>query len=339
MQRLDRRDLRFGQALVAALARRAAQRFRLEFRLAADRVLNQLIVRAVGLVARLQHRLRDEFDLGGPDPAFAHRRQARARAGMLQSDPVDDGHTRKDAVKVIRVALRHRQRLAAALRRSHEIQFRRRIAVGAHHQDDGSIPHALVGSIGKILEGLVVERKRLRRFARLGFVAGIRAVGDKAARQRRRRTERIGRRQSKAGDQHAVEAAAAILQRAAVPLDREIDLEFDRRRIGIGRRDLAEHLAEFRIGRRDPRRRRRPSSATASGVGATMEAELIRTTLSVGRMRSPQVAAGSPAIFAAIASARRARSRRASAANGAHARMSNLRRCIVSPNTIVLQPR
>ena len=46
-----------------------------------------------------------------------------------------------------------------------------------------------------------------------------------------------------------------------------------------------------------------PLSATASGVGATMEAELIRTALSVGRIRSPQVVAGSPAIFAAIASA------------------------------------
>src|SRR6185312_2917899 len=44
-------------------------------------------------------------------------------------------------------------------------------------------------------------------------------------------------------------------------------------------------------------------SATASGVGATMDAESIRTTLSVGRIRSPQVAAGSPVIFAAIASA------------------------------------
>ena len=111
----------------------------------------------------------------------------------------------------------------------------------------------------KILECLIVERKHLRRLTRLGFVAGIRAIGDKAARQRRRRAERIGRRQGEAGDQHAVEAAAAILQRAAVPLDREIHLEFDRWRVGIDRRDLAEHLAEFRIGRDNARRRRRSS--------------------------------------------------------------------------------
>ena len=178
---------------------------------------------------------------------------------MLQSNPVDDGHAGKDAVKIIGIALRHRQRLAAAFRRSHEIQLCWRVAVGAHHQGDGGVPHALVGSMRKILERLVVERKHLRRLARLGLVAGIRAIGDKAARQRRRRAERIGRRQSKPGDQHAVEAAAAILQRAAVPLDREIHLEFDRRRIRISRRDLAEHLAEFRIGRGDARRRRRSS--------------------------------------------------------------------------------
>src|SRR6185369_13336085 len=45
-----------------------------------------------------------------------------------------------------------------------------------------------------------------------------------------------------------------------------------------------------------------PLSTTASGVGAIMEAESIRTVLSVGRMRSLQVVAGSPVILAAIAS-------------------------------------
>ena len=53
-----------------------------------------------------------------------------------------------------------------------------------------------------------------------------------------------------------------------------------------------------------------PFSATASGVGATIEAESIRTALSVGRIRSLQVVAGSPAIFAAIASTAPKRSRR-----------------------------
>ena len=178
---------------------------------------------------------------------------------MLQSNPVDDGHPGKDAVKIIGIALRHRQRLATAFRRSHEIQLGRRVAVGAHHQGDGGVPHPLVGPIRKILERLVVERKHLRRLARLGLVAGIRAVSDEAARQWRSHAKRIGRRQSEAGDQHAVEAATAILQRAAVPLHREVHLEFDRRRLRIGRRDLAEHLAEFRIGRGNARRRRRSS--------------------------------------------------------------------------------
>jgi hypothetical protein len=75
MQRLDRRDLRLGQARIAALARGATQRLRLEFRLAADRIQHEQILGAVGLVAGLQHRLADEFDLRRADPAFTHRRQ------------------------------------------------------------------------------------------------------------------------------------------------------------------------------------------------------------------------------------------------------------------------
>ena len=63
---------------------------------------------------------------------------------------------------------------------------------------------------------------------------------------------------------------------------------------------------------------------------AIMEAESIRTALSAGRIRSPQVAAGSPAIFAAIASALKSEVAASSEANGAHARRSNLRRFIVS---------
>ena len=73
-----------------------------------------------------------------------------------------------------------------------------------------------------------------------------------------------------------------------------------------------------------------PLSTTASGVGVIMEAESIRTALSVGRIRSPHVAAGSPAIFAAIASALKSEVAASSEANGAHARRSNLRRFIFS---------
>jgi hypothetical protein len=58
-------------------------------------------------------------------------------------------------------------------------------------------------------------------------------------------------------------------------------------------------------------------------VGATIEAESIRTALSAGRIRSLQVAAGSPAIFAAIASAPKSEVAASSAANPDHVRMSN----------------
>ena len=188
MQRLDRGDLGIGQALIAALARRAAQRLRLEFRLAADRILNGA---ESSEPSALSQACRTAFATSStcagriqPSPMVD---QARPRPGMLQADPVDDGHACEDAVEVVRVTLRHRQALAAAFRRSHEIQFGRRIAVGAHHQGNGGVAHPLVGAMRKILEGFVVERKELRRFARLGLMAGIGAIGDEAPRQRRRR--------------------------------------------------------------------------------------------------------------------------------------------------------
>ena len=177
---------------------------------------------------------------------------------MLQAGPVDHRHARENAVEIVGIALRHGQPFAPAFGRSHEVQFCRRIAVGAQHQRHGGIAHLLVGAMREVLERLVIERKHLRRLAGLGLVAGVRAIGDEAARQRRGRAERRGRRQRKAGYQHAVEAAAAMLQRAAVPLDRQIDLEADRRRVGIGRVDVTEHLAEFGVGRRDAAGRRRP---------------------------------------------------------------------------------
>ncbi|MET4788159.1 hypothetical protein ABIF64_000337 [Bradyrhizobium japonicum] len=133
------------------------------------------------------------------------------------------------------------------------------LAVGALHQRDRSVAHLLVGAVSEILEGFVVEREDLRRLAGLGLVAGVRAVGDITARQRRRLVEGIGRRQPKASDQHAVKAATAILDGAPVPFDGEVDLKLDRRRLGINGVDVTQHLAETGIGRRDTPRWRRPA--------------------------------------------------------------------------------
>ncbi len=107
------------------------------------------------------------FDLRRPDPAIAHRHEAGSGAGMLQPDPVDHGHARKDAIEIVRVTLRHGQRLAPAFGRSHEIRLRRRLAVGAHRQRPCGVVHLLVGPVRKILERLVVERELLRRLAGL----------------------------------------------------------------------------------------------------------------------------------------------------------------------------
>ena len=114
MQRVDCLDLRVRQAQIATLAAGATQGIRLECRLAANRILNQRITRAVGLAAGPPHGVGDILHLGRTNPAFAHRYESRTHAGMLQSNPIDDGYARKDAVKIIRVALRHGQRLATA---------------------------------------------------------------------------------------------------------------------------------------------------------------------------------------------------------------------------------
>ncbi len=261
MQRVDRRDLRLREALIGLLPFGATQRLRPEFGLAADRIRNQLIIRAVAGIAGFQHRIGHQLHLRRPDPAVAHGHKARARSGMLQPNPVDNRHAGKDAVEIVGIALRHGQRLAAAFGRSHEVQFLRRLAISARHQRHGGIADLLVGEVREVLEGFVVEREHLRQLPGLGLVAGIRAIGDKAARQWRGFVEGMGRRQAQSRDQHAVEAAAAILQRAAVPRDRQVHLEFDRRRLEIGRLeirrlgvdwlDMSEHLAERRIGWRD----------------------------------------------------------------------------------------
>ncbi len=79
--------------------------------------------------------------------------------------------------------------------------FLRPLAIGAHHHRNRGIAHLLVRAVREILESLVVERKHLRRLAGLALMAGVGAVGDEAARQRRRLVERIGRRQAKPGNE------------------------------------------------------------------------------------------------------------------------------------------
>ena len=152
----------------------------------------------------------------------------------------------------------------------------------------------------EILERLVVEREQLRRLARLGLVTGIGAVGDEAARQRRRLVEGIGRRQAEPGDQHAVKTAAAILHRAAVPFDGQIDLEFDRRRLGIAgsiwpstlqNAGLAGAMRPDGVG---------PRSATASGDAVCNVAASILTA-SVPPARPLQTVSASSANVAANA--------------------------------------
>ena len=167
------------------------------------------------------------------------------------------------------------------------------------HQSDCDISHLLVGPVRKVLEGLVVERKHLRRLTCLGLVAGVRAVRDKAKSKRRGLILGIGRRQPEPSDQDAIEPAAAILQRTAVPLDRQIHFEFYHRCLGIIWLDMTEHLAEFRIGGRDSSPGVGARSKTEDDEGACRAPESIRTASRNGPARPAQVAAGSPTIVAA----------------------------------------
>ena len=172
-------------------------------------------------------------------------------------------------------------------------------AVSPLDQHHGGVAHFLVGGMRKVDEGLVVGGKQLRRFARSGFVTGVGAVGRKSLRQRRGAVEGCGRRQAEAGDQHAVESAAAILHRAAVPLQRQIELKADRRRLRIGRVDMALHAAELRVRGIDAGGGGRPASATVNGFASTSAA----VSILIASLPAPD-----NAVHAAAASAPRPRS-------------------------------
>src|SRR6201746_700004 len=64
----------------------------------------------------------------------------------------------------------------------------------------------------------------------LALMAGVVAERDVAARERRGGGRRCHVERGKPGDERAVEAAAAILQRLLVPRTRQVDLEVDRPR-------------------------------------------------------------------------------------------------------------
>ena len=80
---------------------------------------------------------------------------------------------------------------------------------------------------------------------------------------------KIGRR-SLGSVKHAVETAAAILERLAVPVRRKVELEPDRRCLRVHRRDLADQAAGVRQGARavggaDQRRRVDPRATVRQG--------------------------------------------------------------------------
>jgi hypothetical protein len=168
--------------------------------LAAAVIADDAVLDAVGGVARGEYRVVHQLDLRRADPAVAHLREAVARTGVLQRRPVDHRHSREDPVEVLRVALRHRQALAAALRAADEVHLLGWLAVAEPHQRNGDILHFLVCGVSEIHQRLVVERKGLQRDAGCVLVPRVGAVGDVAARKRRGEVESRRGRERQPGD-------------------------------------------------------------------------------------------------------------------------------------------
>ena len=87
----------------------------------------------------------------------------------------------------------------------------------------------LIDCLPKLRQRLVIERERAVE-AGGGLVAAVGAERDEALLQRVVHVRRLQREAGEAGDQRAVVAAAAHLQRAAVPRQRQVDLELQVRR-------------------------------------------------------------------------------------------------------------
>jgi hypothetical protein len=252
---LHRIELRLRQA-PGFDARRAGQLRRIKDSFAAAIVADDAVGEPIELVACGDHRIVDKLYLVRANPAVTELCHARARAGGLKADPVDDRYATEDAVEVAGETLGHGEPLAAAFGQTDIVELCWRAAVPPLHQHHRHVAHLLVGGIGEVRERLVIEGKGLQRNAGGVLVAGIGPVGGEAARERRGMVRRRQRRQPKTGDERAIEPAAPELHGRSVPLRGKVHLEADRRGLRVDRCDSTDHFAIFRGGGDDGEKRR-----------------------------------------------------------------------------------
>ncbi len=121
-----------------------------------------------------------------------------------------------DAVVVVRVARRGIERFVATLRAADEVEPLRRAAVGLPDDRHRHVVALLDRLLSEVPERFIVERERAIETL-CGLVPAIGAQCDEPLLQRVGHVRRLQREAGQAGDQRAVVAAAAHLQRAAIP--------------------------------------------------------------------------------------------------------------------------
>ena len=266
-------DLRRGQAMrgVPGLARLAAQRLQRRGgpRAAAGGVADQPIHGAIQPVAARQRFLRDARDHGGRDPAgrvVVIDRAAQHRAPQPQAHVAADGIPGDDAVIGFRPAHRGCQPFTPAGRSAVEVDAARRLPVMRDRDGPHRIQRLADMGVAEIVQRLRIQREGgivgTRR-----LVAAIAGEGQEAARQRRRRAGQAVHFLAGGVGDTAIVAAAAELQRLAVPMQRQVRLEADFRRLRIDRRDGAHHAAMVAVQVAGFRRRHQPRRGDGGAGG------------------------------------------------------------------------
>ena len=153
-------------------------------------------------------------------PGFVVERLAQQHAVQLQRREIINRMNGDDAVIVGGITLHRLEAFMAALAVALEIHAARRLAVMLPDQEHGGVMGFLQLVAAEIAQGFGVGGEGGGVFARLGFMAAVAAESGIALAQRQRLFG-IGEAAILARHQPAIIAAAAHLQRLAVPVGRE----------------------------------------------------------------------------------------------------------------------
>ncbi len=232
----ERPHLGLGEAVICGPSFGAKERPDVEIRPASLHICDNAIDGAIQPVTSLHHRLLEkrlllqveraaghaEGVVRHPVPSYAHRLILRRR---------EVGH---DAIEIGIIALRSLQRFLAALRSADMIVAQRRPAIVGLNQICHQILGPFHGGVAVIFKSRGVGDEAEAR----PLMTGIAAIGDVAARKRRRNILASTGKVAGALDHEAVGSAPAMLDSLPVPIAWQIDLKTDRRIAGVGGRNL-----------------------------------------------------------------------------------------------------